>query len=51
MCPNRLGPIHRGIDHRLARGIVQMVVATDHMRDPHVMVIDHHCQHISGRAI
>ena len=28
-----------------------MVVATDHMGDAHVEIIDHHGQHIGGRAI
>ena len=51
MRPYRLCPTHRIVDLRLTRGIVQMIVAPDHMRDTHVMIVHHNRQHISRCAI
>src|SRR3546814_19596547 len=28
-----------------------MIVATDHMADAHIVIVDHHGQHIGGRAV
>jgi len=48
---NGQGPVHRGIGHHLARGIIQVVVATNNMGHTHIMVINHNCQHIDGGTI
>ena len=46
---NRFGPAHRADDRELAEGVVEMVVAADHVGHAHVVVVDHHRQHV-GRA-
>ena len=42
-------PAERVIDLRLAEGVVEVVVAADHMGDPHVVVVDHD-REIVGRG-
>ncbi len=42
-------PVERLVDLGLAEGVVQVVVAADHMGDRHVVVVDHH-REIVGRA-
>ena len=51
MCEDRHIPSHAAIDHRLAEGVVQMVVAADHMGDAHVMIIDNNRQHVGWRSV
>ena len=46
---------HRGaqrlVDVDLARGVVHVVIATDHLGDAHVDVVDHHREVVGGKAI
>src|SRR5690606_3509388 len=35
----------------LTRGVVDVVVAADHMGDTHVPVVDHHTEIVGGRAV
>ena len=51
MRKNRHIPSHALIDHILPKRIVQMVVPADHMRNPHIMIVNHHSQHIGRGAI
>ena len=44
-------PAHRLIDRDLAEGIAEMVIAADHMRHAHIMVIHHNGPHIGRRAV
>ena len=44
-------PAHAAIHHRLAKGVVEMIITPDHMGDAHVMIIDNDGQHIGGGAI
>ena len=44
-------PAHGVIDHGLAEGVGQVVVATDDMGDAHVVVIHHHRMQIGRRAV
>ena len=44
-------PAHRVINHALAKGIGQVVIAADHMGDAHIVIIHHHSMQIGGRAI
>ena len=44
-------PFQRVVDLLLARGVDQMVVAPDHMGDAHVVVVDHHGQHVGRVAV
>ena len=39
------------IDLHLARGVVQVIVAADDMGDAHVVIVDHHGQHVGGVAV
>jgi hypothetical protein len=47
----RYVPIHRIHDGKLAEGVVEMIVAANDVGDAHVMVVNHHRQHIGGRAV
>ena len=47
----RLGPAHRADDRQLAEGVVEMVVAADDVGHAHVMVVDHHREHVGRRAV
>ena len=47
----RLGPAHRADDRQLAEGVVEMVVAADHVSDAHVVIVDHHRKHVGRRAV
>jgi hypothetical protein len=47
----RLGPAHRADDRQLAEGVVEMVVAADDVGDAHVVIVDHHRQHVGRRAV
>ncbi|OIQ70399.1 hypothetical protein GALL_479880 [mine drainage metagenome] len=49
--PDRNLPAHALIDLGLAGGVVQVVVAADHVGDPHVVVIDDHGEVIGRRAV
>jgi hypothetical protein len=51
MAVNRHGPAHRVDDLQLARGVVEMIVAADHMGDAHVEIVDHDREHIGRRAV
>src|SRR5262249_1282479 len=44
-------PAHRADDRQLAEGIVEMVVAADHVSDPHVVIVDHDRKHIGWGAV
>ena len=44
-------PAERLVDLRLPRAVIEMIVAADDMGDAHVVVVDHHGQHVSGRAV
>ena len=46
-----LGPVHRADDRQLAEGVVEVVVAADDVRDAHVMIVDHHREHIGRGAV
>ena len=48
---DRLGPAHRLDDLQLPEGVVEMVVAADHVRDAHVVVVDHDRVHVGRRAV
>ena len=41
----------RVVDLLLARGVDQVIVAPDHMGDAHVVVVDHHGQHVGRVAV
>ena len=47
----RLRPAHRADDRQLAEGVVEMVVAADHVSDPHVVIVDHDRKHVGRRAV
>ena len=44
-------PAHRLIELGLPEGVVQMVVAPDHMGDAHIVIVHHHRQHVGRRTI
>ena len=44
-------PSHGFNNFHLPERIIEMVITTDHMGHPHIMVINHHGQHIGWRAI
>ncbi len=44
-------PSQRLVDLLLARGVDQVIVAPDHMGDAHVVVVDHHREHIGRIAV
>ena len=44
-------PAERLVDLRLARGIGEVVVAADDVRDVHVVVVDHDGEHVGRRAV
>src|SRR6218665_3349143 len=44
-------PAHGVVNHALAEGIRQVVIAADHVGDAHVVVVDNDGQHVCGRAI
>ncbi len=48
---DRLGPAHRPDDRQLAEGVVEMVVAADHVGDAHVVIVDDDRQHVGRRAV
>ncbi len=48
---DRLGPAHGLDDLQLAKGVVQVIVAADHMGDAHVLVVNDDRQHIGRRTI
>ena len=48
---DRLRPAHGLDDLELAEGVVQVIVAADHMRDMHVVIVDDDGQHIGRRAV
>jgi hypothetical protein len=51
MCEDRRFPAERLVDLTLAGGVGEMIVAADDVGDGHVMVVDHHRQIISRRAV
>ena len=51
MRPDRHRPAHGVVDHHLARGVVQVIVAPDHVGDAHVVVVDDHGKHVGGRPV
>ncbi len=48
---DRLRPVHGTDDLELAEGVVQVIVAADHVRDVHVVVVDDDGQHVGRRAV
>ena len=48
---SRLRPAHRIDDRQLPESIVQMVVAANDVGDPHVVIVDHHREHVGRRAV
>ena len=44
-------PVERAIELRLAGGVGQVVVAADDVGDRHVVVVDHHREHVGRRAV
>ncbi len=44
-------PAHRLVDVRLPRGVGEMIVAADDLRDAHVVVVDDDGEHIGRRAV
>ena len=44
-------PVERPVNLGLAKGVVQMVVAADHMGDSHVVVVDDDREIVGGRAV
>ncbi len=51
MRENRQIPAHRHIDLCLARGIVQVIIAPNHMGHAHIVIVHDNRQHIRGRAV
>ena len=51
MGKDRARPAHRVEHLRLPRGVGQVVVAPDHVRDAHVVVVHHHRQHVGRRPV
>jgi hypothetical protein len=43
--------IHCADDHQLAKGVVDMVIAADHMGHAHIVIVHHHGQHIGRRTV
>ena len=39
------------IDHHLARCVVEVIITADYMGHAHIMIVDHHRQHINGRPV
>jgi hypothetical protein len=48
---HRHGPAERLIDLGLARAIGEVIVAADDVGHAHVVVVDHHRQHVGRRAV
>ena len=48
---DRLRPAHGADDLELAEGIVQVIVAADHVGDVHVVIVDDDGQHVGRRAV
>ena len=48
---DRFGPAHGLDDLQLTERIVEMLSATDDVRDAHVVVVDDDCQHIGRRTV
>src|ERR671910_1711948 len=48
---DRLGPAHGADDRQLPERIVEMVVATDHVRHAHVVIVDDYGQHVGRRSV
>ena len=44
-------PVERAVDLRLAEGVVQVVVAADHVRDAHVVIVDDDREIVGRRAV
>ena len=44
-------PVERAVDLGLAKGVVEVVVAADHVGDRHVVIVDHDRQIIGRRAV
>ena len=44
-------PVERAVDLGLAEGVVEMVVAADHMGDAHVVIVDDHRQVVGRRPV
>ena len=48
---DRLRPAHRADDRQLAEGVVEMVVAADHVGDAHVVIVDDDREHVGRRSV
>ena len=48
---NRLWPVHGANQRQLAEGVVQVIIAADHVGHAHVVIVHHHGQHIGGRTV
>ena len=44
-------PAQRVVDLLLARGVDQMIVAADDVGDAHVVIVDHHREHVGRVAV
>ena len=51
MGKDRNVPSHAAIDHCLAKGVVQMIVTANDMRDPHVMIVNNDSKHVCRRTV
>ncbi len=47
----RRRPAHEIVDRELTRGVRQMVVAAQDLRDAHVVIVNDHGQHVGWRAV
>ena len=48
---DRLGPAHPADHGQLAERVVEVIVAADHVRDAHVVIVDHDREHVGRRAV
>ena len=51
MCEFRHIPSHRFIDRDLAKGIAQVIVTADHMRDAHIVIVHRDGEHVGRRSV
>ena len=49
--PTTLNFVHRANDRQLAEGIAEVIVAANHVSHAHVVIVDHHREHISRGAV
>ena len=49
--PAAFDRVHRADDRQLAESVVEVIVAADDVRHAHIVIVDHHRQHIGRRAV